>query len=40
MIDIYLILAVCPIMKITWTNMWKPSSEMDFIIINLVEPKS
>ena len=43
MIDIYLILA--------WSSlpyhenymdqyMWKPSSQMNFIIINLIEPKS
>ena len=32
--------AVCPIMKITCTKMWKPCSRMNFIIINLTEPKS
>ena len=32
--------AVCPIMKITQTNIWKPCSQMNFIIINLTGPKS
>ena len=32
--------AVCPIMKITKTDMLKPCNQMNFIIINLTESKS